>query len=291
MVSADNTAWSRNWPAPAKLNLTLEITGRRPDGYHELQTVFRLLDYADLLHFHRRDDGRIERLRGAAAVAADDDLVTKAAQALKPLAPMHCGVDIAVDKRLPLGGGIGGGSSNAATTLHALNILWQLNLPDDELAAIGLQLGADVPVFVHGHNAWAKGVGEQLQALELPEAWYLLAKPACQVSTAAVFGHPELTRNSPVRTIRAFLEQGGRNDCTAVVEKLHPEVHQALEIMGEVAQPRLTGTGACVFAEFASLAEAVAAQAVIGNRLTVLVARGVQRSALLQRVEQARSEV
>lgn len=235
-------------PAPAKLNLFLHITGRRADGYHLLQSVFQFLDHGDVLHFLRRDDGVITLRPALPGVPEDQNLIVRAARALQTASGCRLGADITLDKRLPMGGGIGGGSSDAATTLLGLNRLWGLDLSADRLAALGLQLGADVPVFVRGHAAWAEGVGEQLRPLtQLPEPWYLVLVPDSHVATAEVFRHPELTRDSAAITLPAFLAGGGRNDCETVVRQLHPEVGHALDWLRHHGDGRLTGTGACVF--------------------------------------------
>ncbi len=290
--------WSRNWPAPAKLNLMLHITGRRSSGpkagYHELQTVFQLLCWGDVLHFRMRNDGEIQRLSGPVGVAAADDLTVRAAKLLQAEAQQPLsGVDIVIDKRLPMGGGLGGGSSNAATVLVALNKLWNCGLNSDELAALGLQLGADVPVFIRGHNAWAEGVGELLQAIELPSRWFLLLIPACHVATETVFNAEQLTRDTPISTIRAFLEQGGRNDCENVVIKSYPEVAQAIDSLAKVGKAKLTGTGACVFAEYSTLEQAMCALQQFRRdnaEISALVVKGCgssqQTSPLLQRLEE-----
>lgn len=234
-------------PAPAKLNLFLHITGRRADGYHLLQTVFQFLEEADQLHFNRRDDGVITLSPALEGVPTEQNLIVRAARLLQQHTGCRLGADIQLDKRLPMGGGIGGGSSDAATALLGLNQLWQLGLGLDVLAGLGLSLGADVPVFVRGRAAWAEGVGEQLQPLDLPETSYLVLTPAAHIATAAVFQHPELTRNSPAITVAAFLAGGGRNDCERVVRQLSPEVSAALEWLGQYGPARMTGTGACVF--------------------------------------------
>lgn len=241
----------QSWPAPAKLNLFLHILGRRADGYHELQTCFQFVDLCDDLFIETRADGRIVRGAGAPGVAAEADLCVRAALALKAAAGTELGADIRVVKRIPMGAGLGGGSSDAATCLVALNQLWGLHLSTEALAAIGLKLGADVPVFVHGRAAFAEGVGERLTPLYPPEAPvernYLIIKPKVFVSTAEVFQDPELTRNSPPITIHGFLEAGGRNDCVGVVRRRYPEVARALDWLSEFGEARLTGTGACVF--------------------------------------------
>ena len=206
-----------HWPAPAKLNLFLHVVGRRPDGYHRLQTLFQLLDLADTVSITLREDGRIERAAAAYGVPPEEDLAVRAARALQSATGARGGASLRVTKRIPLGGGLGGGSSDAATVLVALNTLWSCGLSLDELALLGLPLGADVPVFVQGSSAWAEGVGEQLTPVELPEAWYVIIHPGVAVATREVFQSPELTRNSPLLTIRAFFESGGRNDCEPVV--------------------------------------------------------------------------
>ncbi|MFC0268265.1 4-(cytidine 5'-diphospho)-2-C-methyl-D-erythritol kinase [Kushneria aurantia] len=237
-------------PAPAKLNRMLHILGRRNDGYHELQTLFQFLDYGDRLGFTLRDDERLELTPATDGVAFNDNLVVRAARALQHAAgrPLP-GVTINLDKRLPMGGGLGGGSSNAATTLLALDRLWQLELGMERLAALGLRLGADVPVFVRGFAAWGEGVGERLIPAPLDTPWFVVIHPGVEVSTGAVFGHPQLTRDTPsIKMSRAL--QGGKNDCEAVVRKLEPEIGRALDCLREFGPAMLTGTGACVFCPF-----------------------------------------
>lgn len=274
----------RWWPAPAKLNLFLHVTGRRGDGYHLLQTVFQLLDYGDRLAFVLRDDSAVHRATELAGVPADQDLVVRAARLLQEAAGVGAGVDIHVDKRLPMGGGLGGGSSNAATTLVALDRLWNTRLGVDALAELGMQLGADVPVFVRGHSAWAEGVGEQLQPLELPERWYLVLIPPVTVSTAAIFSDSHLRRDCPPITIRDFLAapespQWG-NVCEAPVRARYPEVAAALDALDALASARLTGTGACVFAAFETESAANAAWQQLAENWQGFVARGVNESSL-----------
>ncbi len=217
------------WPAPAKLNLFLHVTGRRADGYHDLQTLFQLIDLTDDIHIEVRDDGAIERPTGADGVPPEADLVVRAARALQAATGSRRGARLTVTKRIPMGGGLGGGSSDAATVLVALNRLWDLALNVDELADIGVKLGADVPVFVRGHSAWAEGRGEHLTPVELPQEWFALVHPGVHVPTAAVFQAPELTRNSPLITMRGFLRSGGRNDFEPVVRARYPEVARALD--------------------------------------------------------------
>jgi len=277
------------WPAPAKLNLFLHVTGRRPDGYHELQTAFQLLDYCDEILVEPRSDRLILRPQGAAGVPPEADLAVRAARRLQAAAACPQGADIRINKRIPLGGGLGGGSSDAATTLVALNRVWGLGWSEERLAALGLELGADVPLFVRGRTAWAEGVGEELTPLALPSAWYLVVCPSCAVSTAQVFADPELTRDTPKTTIKGFVSAGGRNDCEPVVRRLYPEVGAALDWLAPRARDgaRLTGTGGCVFARFPSAAEAEAVLAAMPARWTGFVARGVGESALLGRCRAA----
>lgn len=278
------TAVVRPWPAPAKLNLMLRITGRRADGYHLLQSVFQFVDYGDALDLSVRDDGRIERLNHLPGVPAQDDLAVRAAQRLQAETGCRLGADIRVHKRLPMGGGLGGGSSDAATVLVGLNHLWQTGLNEDRLAALGLQLGADVPVFVRGQAAWAEGVGERLTPVTLPEPWFLVIKPPCEVATAAVFQDTELTRNSPLSTIRDFLDGLAPNDCLSVVVKRYPEVAAALSWLGRFGRARLTGTGACVFAAFDDQAQALGVLDQLPMGYKGFVARGKNRSPLLDRL-------
>ena len=268
------------WPAPAKLNLFLHVTGRRPDGYHELQTLFQLIDLCDTVAIQVREDGRIERCAGPAQIAADEDLTVRAAQALQTTAGARLGASIRVIKRIPIGGGLGGGSSDAATALLALNRLWGCGLSPGALAELGLPLGADVPVFVRGFSAWAEGVGERLEPITLPERWYVIIRPGVSVSTREVFQSPELTRNSPLITIRAFLESGGRNDCEPVVRAKWPEVAEALDWLGHHAPARLTGTGSCIFASVASPGEAERIAARVPDTWRSFVARGLNVSPL-----------
>ena len=269
------------WPAPAKINLFLHIVGRRPDGYHLLQTAFQFLDYGDELRFILRDDGVVRRTTPLPDIAEHQDLTVRAAGLLQEAGGVRRGVDIAVDKRLPLGAGLGGGSSDAATTLVALNRLWGLNLPRERLAELGLRLGADVPVFVHGRAAWAEGVGECLTPLELPEPWYLVVVPPCHVSTAEIFAAPELTRNAPPLKIAAFLSGAGGNQCEAVVCRRYPEVAQALSWLSGHAPARMSGTGAAVFAAFAEEAEARNALGAVPAAWRGFVAKGLNVSPLL----------
>jgi 4-diphosphocytidyl-2-C-methyl-D-erythritol kinase len=268
------------WPAPAKLNLFLHVTGRRADGYHQLQTLFQFLTWADWLYFEPDDSGVIQRVTGPAAVSADSDLGVRAARLLQQETGCRQGVRIYNDKRLPLGGGLGGGSSDAATTLLVLNREWRLGLSINDLSGLGLRLGADVPVFVQGHSAVAEGIGEQLTPAEPPEAWYVILDPAVNVSTATVFSAPELTRDTPRQTIPDLLAGAIRNDCEAVVRRICPAVAAALDWLDSYAPARLTGTGGCVFAGFASQDEAARVAARVPQSWTGHVARGVNRSPL-----------
>lgn len=272
------------WPAPAKLNLFLHIIGRRADGYHLLQTAFQFIDLNDELTFRERPAGIIERTVGNDRVPAEEDLVVRAARLLASYAHIDAGVAIEIDKRIPMQAGLGGGSSDAATTLVALNRLWNVNLPLDELAALGLKLGADVPVFVHGRAAWAEGVGEQLTPYDFEERTFLVIQPAANVSTAEIFQAAELTRNSPVMTIRAFLAEGGRNDCTATVCRRYPEVAEALDWLKHFGEARLTGSGACVFVALAQTASAESVLAQLPARWRGFVVRAGNRSPLLDRL-------
>ena len=264
-------------PAPAKLNLMLHVTGQGDDGYHLLETVFQFVELADRLIISTRSDGVIRRL-GDSPVAEADDLVMRAARLLAGYADFTGGADIRVDKRIPIGGGLGGGSSDAASCLLALNRLWKLELSHQDLAAIGLQLGADVPVFVMGRAAWASGVGEVLEPVDLPCPWYLVIDPGISVSTAQVFAAPELTRNCDPSTIRAFLQGAGSNVCEPVVRKMYPEVGSALDWLGKHGDARLSGTGGCVFAAFDSQAQAESVKYRVPQRWQAIVTRGLNRS-------------
>jgi 4-diphosphocytidyl-2-C-methyl-D-erythritol kinase len=281
----------RPWPAPAKLNLFLHIVGRRPNGYHELQTCFQFVDLCDDIHFGLRSDGEIRRLRGAPGVSEDADLCVRAARTLQSASGCALGADIDVVKRIPMGAGLGGGSSDAATCLVALNRLWGLDLPSADLAALGLKLGADVPVFVQGRAAWAEGVGELLTPLLPPLApplcCYLILKPNVFVSTAEVFQDPELTRNSPHITIHGFLASGGRNDCLGVVRRRYPEVARALDWLSLFGPARLTGTGACVFVALESMDRGREIVRMLPPALDAFLVRGLNDSPLLERLSVA----
>ncbi|MCD9210134.1 4-(cytidine 5'-diphospho)-2-C-methyl-D-erythritol kinase [Vibrio cholerae] len=262
------------WPSPAKLNLFLYITGRRANGYHDLQTLFQFLDHGDELTITANNSGNITLSPALADVALEDNLIYKAAMALKNSAQSPLGADIQLHKVLPMGGGIGGGSSNAATTLVALNYLWQTGLSDDQLAEIGLALGADVPVFTRGFAAFAEGVGEELSAVELEEKWYLVIRPAVSIATKDIFTHPQLVRNTPKRDLASLLATPYENDCEKIVRSLYPEVDKQLSWLLQYAPSRLTGTGSCVFAEFSSRKDAQAVFAQLSDNVLAFVAQG-----------------
>lgn len=278
------------WPAPAKLNLFLYITGQREDGYHTLQTLFQFLDYGDTLTIEPRKDGKICLLTPVEGVPDEENLIVRAARLLMKRAAeterlaASCGADIAIEKRLPMGGGLGGGSSNAATVLVALNHLWQCGLSVDELAQLGLTLGADVPVFVRGHAAFAEGVGELLTPVDPPEKWYLVAHPGVSIPTPLIFGDPALPRNTPVRSINTLLNCEFGNDCEVIARKRFREVDAALSWLLEYAPSRLTGTGACVFAEFDTESSARQVLEQAPEWLNGFVARGVNLSPLAQTI-------
>jgi 4-diphosphocytidyl-2-C-methyl-D-erythritol kinase len=276
------------WPAPAKLNLFLHILGRRKDGYHELQTIFQFVDLCDDISIRVRPDGAIHRVAGAAGVTAEEDLIVRAARALQGAAHCRLGADLGVHKRIPQGAGLGGGSSDAATTLVALNRLWNLGWPRERLAELGLSLGADIPVFVHGRAAWAEGVGEHLTPLYPPQAPkecnYLILNPNVSVSTAAVFQDAQLTRNSPPITISGFFATGGRNDCTQVVRQRYPEVAAALDFLSAFGDARLTGTGACVYMACATSDAAHEIMRRLPQTLKGYMARGLNDSPLLEKL-------
>ncbi len=282
--SAQIHSGETSWPAPAKLNLFLHVTGRRPDGFHDLQTLFQLVDLADTIGIAVRQDGVIERPGGPAGVAPEDDLTVRAARALKAASGTRLGATLRIVKRIPMGGGLGGGSSDAATALLALDRLWGCALGIDRLAELALSLGSDVPVFVRGHSAWAAGRGEQLTPVELPDSHYVIVHPGVSVPTARVFQAPELTRNTPLITIRAFFESGGRNDCEPIVRALYPEVADALDWLARYAPARLTGTGSCIFARCASAAEAERIAARVPDTWRSFVARGLNVSPLRERL-------
>ena len=271
-------------PAPAKLNLFLHVVGCRPDGYHLLQTLFRFIDLHDTLHFTLREDGVVHRINAIEGVPEEQDLCVRAARLLQNETGCGFGVDIAVEKRIPMGGGLGGGSSDAATTLIALNRLWSLGLSRGRLMQLGLRLGADVPVFVFGENAFAEGVGEELQAYPLATAWYVVLFPPVHVPTAEIFAHPELTRDTVSITMRALakrqFEQQLRNDLQSVVCGRYPEVGRHINWLGNFGKAMMTGSGACVFAEFDSRSRAEAVLQQLPHEMRGVVAQGLTRHPL-----------
>lgn len=276
-----SSAWSRDWPAPAKLNLFLHIVGCRPDGYHLLQTLFQFLDHGDVLHFRVRTDGAVRAEYALPGVAAEGDLVLRAARLLQARCSSRYGADIQLEKRLPLGGGLGGGSSDAATVLVALNRLWSCGMDIDALAALGLELGADVPVFVRGRAAWAEGVGERLEPVEVPEPWYVVLAPPISVSTAEVFSAPELIRDQHPITIRDFLAGRGVNVCEPVARARYPQIDAALEALSADGPARMTGTGGCVFAAYSTESAARSAWERLSGAWQGFVARGRNVSPLV----------
>ncbi len=280
-------ALSAPWPAPAKLNRFLHVTGRRADGYHLLQTAFQFVERCDWLWFEPHPDARIELAQPLPGVPVETDLSVRAAHLLREASGRVRGVTIHVEKHVPIGGGLGGGSSDAATTLAALNALWGCGLGEDALAALGLRLGADVPVFVRGRAAWAEGVGEVLTPVELDQPWFVVVVPACAVPTAIVFADPDLTRDTPPITIRAFRAGQGGNDCEAVVYRRFPPVARAAEWLSGFTRARLTGTGACVFGAFERREGAEAALKAMPEGMRGFVTRGLNRSPLLDRLDDA----
>ena len=279
--------WRHTWPAPAKINLFLHVVGRRADGLHLLQTVFRFLDFGDSLSFAPRADGKIVLTTPLPGVPPELDLTVRAAQRLQQTAGLRQGVEISLVKRLPMGGGLGGGSSDAATVLLALNHLWQARLSSAELQKLGLELGADVPIFIHGHAAFAEGVGERFSDVDLPPAWYLVLTPPVAVPTAQIFKAAELRRDTPVIAADAWRPGMGDNDLEAVACRLYPEVAQHLDWLRQFAPARMSGSGACVFAEFAEFAEfngevaARRAHAALPPSMQGFVARGLDRNPAL----------
>ncbi|OPH49533.1 4-(cytidine 5'-diphospho)-2-C-methyl-D-erythritol kinase [Vibrio campbellii] len=280
---------STRWPSPAKLNLFLYINGRTENGYHELQTLFQFVDHGDELTIQANDSGEITISPEIEGVPLKDNLIWKAATALQRFANCSYGAHIDLHKILPMGGGIGGGSSNAATTLVALNYLWQTNLSDDELAEIGLALGADVPVFVRGFSAFAEGVGEKLSPAHPDEKWYLVVRPNVSIATADIFGHPDLTRNTPKRDLETLLNTPSVNDCEKIVRMLYPEVDKQLSWLLQYAPSRLTGTGSCVFAEFSSKSEAETILAQLSDKVSAFVAQGRNISPLKETLAEYQS--
>ena len=273
-------------PAPPKINLFLHITGRRDDGYHNLQTLFQLLDGGDNLTFTLTENNKISLSTQIEGVAESDNLIVRAASLLQKKSNCTRGCIIDLDKKLPMGAGLGGGSSNAATTLLALNKLWNCDLSIDELAKIGTKLGADVPVFVEGNSAFAEGIGEQLTPVDIPKSWYLIITPDCTVSTEKIFSNPQLTRNSTPIKIRALSEEQYRNDCQAIVEKLHPQVKEVVEWLETYSTPLMTGTGASVFCRWATEAQAKEVLSRVPQHWNGFVAKGVNHSLVHQKLKE-----
>ena len=276
---------AKPWPAPAKLNLFLHVTGRRSDGYHELQTLFQFLDIGDELNFDLTDNGAISLSQPIPGVPDDEELCQSAARLLQQHCGISQGVDITLRKQLPAGGGLGGGSSDAATTLVALNRLWGAGLSVEQLAGLALRLGADVPVFVRGQASWAEGIGEDLTPVTIDEPWYVVICPQVHVSTAEIFSRPELTRDSPPITIRAFREGQGRNDLEPVVRRLYPSVDNALSWLAAFGRPRMTGSGSCLFLPVADRASGKTILAQRPDGCDGFVAQGLNQSPLVERLE------
>lgn len=283
-ILSNEQAWTQRWPAPAKLNLMLRIVGRRDDGYHLLQTVFQFVDLCDWLTFYPSDDSEVRLLKTIPGVAENDELTVRAAKLLKNETGCKHGVRIQIEKNLPMGGGLGGGSSDAATTLIVLNKLWKLEIPKEKLLAMGLMLGADVPVFIHGHASWAEGVGEELTSIDIPEKWIVIIKPESHVETKQIFCSKNLTRDSKYITMLDFIEGDHKNDCLPVVSQLYPVVAEALKDLSNFSDARLTGTGACVFAEFNSYSAAESAFGVLKRKWVVYLVKGVNESPLYKKL-------
>lgn len=269
--------------APAKLNLFLHIINRRADGYHNIQTVFQFLDFYDELQFNLRTDEQINLTIQNANLPIEENLIMRAALLLQQTSQSKLGADIVLTKNIPIGAGLGGGSSNAAATLLALNNLWQTHLSQQQLMALGKQLGADVPVFIYGKAAWAEGIGDQLQPVTLTEPWYLLLHPNCHVPTAEIYAAQELTRNTSPITINQFFDRGGHNDFESVVRRRYPEVDAALNWLTQFAPARMTGTGSCVFAAFAEQQQALAIAAKVPKNFQSIVAQGLNHWGVAKR--------
>ena len=281
-ITLSRDAWERAWPAPAKLNLFLHVVGRRVDGYHLLQTVFRLIDLQDTLRFARRDDDAVRRANDVPGVPEEDDLVVRAARLLQEETGCREGVTITIEKRIPMGGGLGGGSSDAATALAVLNRLWNLHVPRERLAQLALTLGADVPFFLFGRNAFAEGVGEALTPIELPPAWYVVLTPPVSVSTREIFTAPDLTRDTKPIKMQAFFSGFGRNDLESAVAARYPEVARHLAWLRDLGDARMSGSGACVFAEFPTEREARSVLARMPADMRGFLARGLERHPLAE---------
>lgn len=283
----NQSAWAEKWPAPAKLNLMLRITGQRSDGYHLLQTVFQFIDLCDWITFHPVDDGQVSLKKTIPGVAELDDLTVRAARLLKAETGCEQGVCIEVEKNLPMGGGLGGGSSDAATVLVVLNKLWGLQLSMEKLMELGLVLGADVPVFVYGYSSWAEGVGEKLERINIPEQWLVVIKPDCHVDTKEVFSAKDLTRDSKSIRIADFIAGQHQNDCLGVVRERYQSVKDALVDLSGFSEARLTGTGACVFAQFDSEKIAASAYQSLQKKWQVYLVRGLNESPLFSKLKSA----
>lgn len=279
------SAWQEKWPAPAKLNLMLRIVGRRQDGYHLLQTVFQFIDLCDWLTFHQVKDGRVYLKQPIPGVPEANDLTIRAANLLKAESGCTEGVCIELEKNLPMGGGLGGGSSDAASTLLVLNKLWNINFSTEKLMQLGLQLGADVPVFIYGFSAWAEGVGEKLEKISIPEQWVVIIFPDCHVDTKEIFSTKDLTRDSKPIKMSDFIAGQHQNDCLDVVSKLYQSVEMALFDLSVYSQARLTGTGACVFAEFDCEKEAREACKFLQKKWRIYLAKEINKSPLLTKLE------
>lgn len=267
-------------PSPGKINLFLHVLGRRPDGYHLLQTAFQFIDFCDYLTFSLRSDSQIKLEAPSLDFPAEQNLIYRAAMLLRDYTGVNKGIEISVEKNIPLGGGLGGGSSNAATTLLILNLLWDTGLTLDELLALGLKLGADLPIFIDGRASFAEGVGEQLESVIYPEKWVLILMPPCSVDTGKIFSDSQLTRNTPPITIAEFFEKGGRNDCEPVARKHFPEIANALDWLGQYVPVKMTGTGSSIFAIFEDKETALQIFNKIPEPLTGIIVKGLNSSPL-----------
>ncbi len=281
----NQAGWAQKWPAPAKVNLMLRITGQRADGYHLLQTVFQFIELCDWITFHPADGGRISLQKAMPGVPEADDLTIRAAKLLKAETGCEQGVRIEVEKNLPMGGGLGGGSSDAATTLVVLNYLWDLKLPMARLMELGLTLGADVPVFIYGYSAWGEGVGERLEKIDIPEQWFVVIKPDCHVNTKEIFSAKDLTRDSKSIRIADFIEGQHQNDCLGVVRERYQPVKDALADLSKFSEARLTGTGACVFAQFDSEKAAADTYKSLEKKWRTYLVKGVNESPLFSKLK------
>ena len=281
----NRSMWTEKWPAPAKLNLMLRITGQRSDGYHLLQTVFQFINLCDWITFHPVYDGRVSLQKTILGVPEEDDLTIRAAKLLKAETGCEQGVCIEVEKILPMGGGLGGGSSDAATTLVVLNELWGLRLSIEKLMELGLVLGADVPVFVYGYSSWAEGVGEKLEKIDISEQWFVVIKPDCHVDTKEIFSAKDLTRNSKSIRIADFIAGQHQNDCLNVVRERYQPVRDALVDLSRFSEARLTGTGACVFAQFDSEEAAKGSYLSLQKKWRVYLVKGLNESPLFSQLK------